>query len=163
VAVIEYARHMADMTDAHSTEFNASTQHPVIALITEWMSESGQTEVRDENSDLGGTMRLGAQPCNLADGSKVRRIYGSDSISERHRHRYEFNNTYLQALEDKGLAFSGRSVDGNLVEVVEIPDHPWFVACQFHPEFTSTPRKGHPLFTDFIKAACTHRDSQGDS
>ncbi len=160
VAVIEYARHMANMQDAHSTEFNASTQHPVIALITEWMSESGETEVRDENSDLGGTMRLGAQPCHLLAGSEVHRIYGSDTISERHRHRYEFNDTYMQALEEKGLVFSGRSVDGNLVEVVEIPDHPWFVACQFHPEFTSTPRKGHPLFTDFIKAACTHRDSQ---
>jgi len=161
VAVIEYARHMAGMEDAHSTEFNRSSRHPVIALITEWKSETGETEVRDENSDLGGTMRLGAQPCHLTEGSHVSRIYGTDTISERHRHRYEFNNTYLQSLEEKGLVFSGRSVDGNLVEVVEIPDHPWFVACQFHPEFTSTPRKGHPLFTDFIKAACKHRDTGG--
>ena len=159
VAVIEYARHMAGLTDAHSTEFNSKTENPVIALITEWQAECGKTETRDENSDLGGTMRLGAQPCNLQSGSNISRIYGSETISERHRHRYEFNNTFLDALQDKGLVFSGRSVDGNLVEVVEIEDHPWFVACQFHPEFTSTPRKGHPLFTDFIKAACTHRDS----
>ncbi len=161
VAVIEYARHMAGMDDAHSTEFSQSTTHPVIALITEWKSETGETEVRDENSDLGGTMRLGAQPCLLEEGSHVKEVYGADKISERHRHRYEFNNTYLQELQDKGLVFSGRSVDGNLVEVVEIADHPWFIACQFHPEFTSTPRKGHPLFTDFIKAACKHRDERG--
>lgn len=159
VAVIEFARHMAGLKDAHSTEFNPKTENPVIALITEWQAECGKTETRDENSDLGGTMRLGAQPCNLQSGSNIKRIYGSDIISERHRHRYEFNNTYLDALESKGLVFSGRSVDGNLVEVVELADHPWFVACQFHPEFTSTPRKGHPLFTDFIKAACTHRDT----
>lgn len=159
VAVIEFARHMAGLTDAHSTEFNSKTENPVIALITEWQAECGKTETRDENSDLGGTMRLGAQPCNLQSGSNISRIYAADTISERHRHRYEFNNTFLDALEAKGLVFSGRSVDGNLVEVVEIADHPWFVACQFHPEFTSTPRKGHPLFTDFIKAACTHRDT----
>ncbi len=159
VAVIEFARHMAGLKDAHSTEFNPKTENPVIALITEWQAECGKTETRDENSDLGGTMRLGAQPCNLQSGSNIRRIYSADVISERHRHRYEFNNTYLDTLESKGLIFSGRSVDGNLVEVVEIADHPWFVACQFHPEFTSTPRKGHPLFTDFIKAACTHRDT----
>jgi len=158
VAVIEYARHMADMADAHSTEFNHGTTHPVIALITEWKSESGETETRDEDSDMGGTMRLGAQLCMLEEGSNIARIYATDKISERHRHRYEFNNTFTQALEDKGLKFSGRSVDGNLVEVIEIPDHPWFVACQFHPEFTSTPRKGHPLFTDYIQAACAHRD-----
>jgi len=161
VAVVEYARHKADMSDAHSTEFNPETEHPVIALITEWKSESGETEVRDENSDLGGTMRLGAQPCSLMKDSNASRIYGAEQISERHRHRYEFNNTYMADLEEKGLVFSGRSVDGNLVEMVEIPEHPWFVACQFHPEFTSTPRKGHPLFTDFIKAACTHRDLIG--
>ena len=160
VAVIEYARHMANMDDAHSTEFNPETEHPVIALITEWQAESGKTEVRDENSDLGGTMRLGAQPCTLKKGSNIERIYGSDQISERHRHRYEFNDTFLSELEDKGLVFSGRSVDGNLVEVVEVADHPWFLACQFHPEFTSTPRKGHPLFTDYIKAACKHRDEK---
>ncbi len=163
VAVIEYARHMAGMADAHSTEFSSKTTHPVIALITEWQTSSGETETRDENSDLGGTMRLGAQTCHLEDGSNIRRIYNASEISERHRHRYEFNNTYLDALSEKGLKFSGRSVDGNLVEVVEIADHPWFVACQFHPEFTSTPRKGHPLFTDFIKAACKHRDNQGEA
>ncbi len=162
VAVIEYARHMADMEDAHSTEFNHSTTHPVIALITEWKSQSGETQTRDAQSDLGGTMRLGAQPCILEKGSKIAAIYGKDQISERHRHRYEFNNTFLQTLEDKGLKFAGRSVDGNLVEVIEVADHPWFVACQFHPEFTSTPRKGHPLFTDYIKAACQHRDERGD-
>ena len=160
VAVIEYARHMAAMADAHSTEFNRKTEHPVIALITEWKSETGETQLRDENSDLGGTMRLGAQPCVLQPGSRIATIYGSEKISERHRHRYEFNNTYLQALEEKGLQFSGRSVDGNLVEVIEIADHPWFIACQFHPEFTSTPRKGHPLFTDFIKAAGSHREQR---
>jgi len=163
VAVIEYARHMAAMEDAHSTEFEPNTTHPVIALITEWQDESGETEVRDENSDLGGTMRLGAQPCKLMPGSKVSQIYAADTISERHRHRYEFNNTFLETLQQKGLVISGRSVDGNLVEVVEIADHPWFVACQFHPEFTSTPRRGHPLFTDFIKAAHTHSDSRGAS
>ncbi len=160
VAVIEYARHVANMTDAHSTEFNSATTHPVIGLITEWKSKSGETETRNEDSDKGGTMRLGAQPCMLEAGSNIARIYGADQISERHRHRYEFNNTFMQDLEKKGLKFSGRSVDGNLVEVIEVPDHPWFVACQFHPEFTSTPRKGHPLFTDYIKAACKHRDQR---
>jgi len=140
-----------------------TTGHPVIALITEWKSESGETEVRDENSDMGGTMRLGAQPCVLAAGSKISHIYGAGKISERHRHRYEFNNNFITELEKSGLSFSGRSVDGNLVEVIEIPDHPWFLACQFHPEFTSTPRKGHPLFTDYIKAACAHRDLEGQS
>jgi len=163
VAVIEYARHKAGMEDAHSTEFNSSTTHPVIALITEWKSETGETEKRDEHSDLGGTMRLGAQPCMLEKNSKIAKIYASDKISERHRHRYEFNNTFMSSLEDKGLKFSGRSVDGNLVEVIEIPGHPWFVACQFHPEFTSTPRKGHPLFTDYIRAACAHRDEREQS
>lgn len=163
VAVIEYARHVADMEDAHSTEFNRTTEHPVIALITEWKSETGETETRNEQSDMGGTMRLGAQPCNLLEGSKIAQIYASDKVSERHRHRYEFNNTYISSLEEKGLVFSGRSVDGNLVEVVEIAEHPWFVACQFHPEFTSTPRKGHPLFTDYIKAACNHRDERGEA
>jgi len=163
VAVIEFARHKADMQDAHSTEFNRATTHPVIGLITEWKSGSGETETRDEHSDLGGTMRLGAQACLLEEGSKIAEIYNSNQISERHRHRYEFNNTYLQELEDKGLKFSGRSVDGNLVEVIEVAEHPWFVACQFHPEFTSTPRKGHPLFTDYIKAACNHRNTRGQS
>ena len=161
VAVIEYARHMAGMADAHSTEFNSATTHPVIGLITEWKSESGETETRDENSDMGGTMRLGAQPCMLEQGSKIAEIYATDKISERHRHRYEFNNTFMLDLEKNGLKFSGRSVDGNLVEVIEVPDHPWFVACQFHPEFTSTPRKGHPLFTSYIKAAMAHKEKAG--
>jgi len=161
VAVIEYARHKAGMADAHSTEFNSATTHPVIGLITEWKSESGETETRDENSDLGGTMRLGAQPCRLEKDSKIAEIYAAEKISERHRHRYEFNNTFMLDLEKNGLKFSGRSVDGNLVEVIEIPDHPWFVACQFHPEFTSTPRKGHPLFSSYIKAAMTHKEEAG--
>jgi len=158
VAVIEFARHVAEMEDAHSTEFNPQTTHPVIGLITEWQDESGETEIRTQDSDMGGTMRLGAQPCVLQENSLISKIYAADKVSERHRHRYEFNNRYLSELEEKGLMFSGRSVDGNLAEVVELADHPWFVACQFHPEFTSTPRKGHPLFTDYIKAACAQRD-----
>jgi len=164
VAVIEYARHMAGLKDAHSTEFNSKTENPVIALITEWQAECGKTETRDENSDLGGTMRLGAQPCNLKSGSNNSRIYGSDVISERHRHRYEFKNPYLQQLTDAGLVIGGKSSDGNLMEMVELPKegqlaHPWFLGCQFHPEFTSTPRKGHPLFTDYIKAALVHQSA----
>ncbi|GAA0791627.1 CTP synthase [Marinobacterium sediminicola] len=153
VAVIEYARHVAGLKDANSTEFNKQSEHPVIGLITEWTDRSGEVEVRGENSDLGGTMRLGAQTCHLTEGSKVAEAYGSTEIRERHRHRYEVNNNYVPLLEEAGLKITGRSVDGELVEVVEAPDHPWFVACQFHPEFTSTPRDGHGLFTGFIKAA----------
>jgi len=153
VAVIEYARHMADMENANSTEFDAHTTHPVIGLIHEWTTATGDVEVRDEQTDLGGTMRLGAQPCHLVPGSRVRGLYQKDVIHERHRHRYEVNHSLIGALESNGLMVSGRSRDGQLVEVVEIPDHPWFVACQFHPEFTSTPRKGHPLFRGFIQAA----------
>lgn len=163
VAVIEFARDMAGMGDAHSTEFEPGTGHPVIGLITEWQTEEGKVEKRDENSDLGGTMRLGAQPCKLEAGSHAREVYGADEISERHRHRYEFNNAYRQQLEDAGLVISGTSADGSLVEMVELKDHPWFIACQFHPEFTSTPRDGHPLFADFIRAACEHRDQRGNS
>ncbi len=153
VAVIEYARHMAGLDGAHSTEFNADARHPVIGLITEWTTADGEVEQRSEDSDLGGTMRLGGQECHLMDGSKSRELYGKETIIERHRHRYEFNNSYLDTLQGAGLAVVGRSADGSLVEMVEIPEHPWFVACQFHPEFTSTPRDGHPLFSGFISAA----------
>jgi CTP synthase len=157
VAVIEYARHMAGMADAHSTEFNRETPYPVIALITEWLNAEGELEVRNENSDLGGSMRLGGQECRLVEDSLTRKLYASDTIIERHRHRYEFNNQYLPVLEKAGLKIAGRSMDGKLVEIVEIRDHPWFVACQFHPEFTSTPRDGHPLFTGFVQAARKHK------
>ena len=153
VAVIEYARHKANMPNANSTEFNKETPYPVIALITEWQKEDGSVEKRSEASDLGGTMRLGGQICLLEEGSKAREVYGKDRILERHRHRYEFNLQYKQQLEQAGLRFSGKSIDGGLMEMIEIPDHPWFIACQFHPEFTSTPRDGHPLFTGYIRAA----------
>lgn len=160
VAVIEYARHLAGLEGAHSTEFNLASPHPVIALITEWTNHEGQVEQRDEGSDMGGTMRLGGQPCKLQKGSIVRELYAQELIVERHRHRYEFNNAYLEKLQAAGLSFTGFSEDGTLVEVVEIADHPWFVACQFHPEFTSTPRDGHPLFTGFVKAAIKHQESE---
>jgi CTP synthase len=153
VAVIEYARNKAGLAGAHSTEFNPATPYPVIAMVTEWTTAEGQVERRTQNSDLGGTMRLGAQPCRLAAGSKARELYGQDVISERHRHRYEVNNRFLDALEQAGLAVSGRSLDGQLVEMIELRDHPWFVACQFHPEFTSNPRDGHPLFSGFVRQA----------
>ncbi len=153
VAVIEYARHVAGLADAHSTEFRPDTPHPVIALITEWTTEDGRVERRSADSDLGGTMRLGAQRCRLRPGSLAHRTYGQDVIEERHRHRYEFNNGYRQALSDAGLVLSGTSMDDELVEVVELEDHPWFLGCQFHPEFTSTPREGHPLFAGFVQAA----------
>jgi len=156
VAVIEYARHVAGLEDAHSSEFDPDTRHPVIALITEWITHDGRVEQRDENSDLGGTMRLGGQPCKLKPGSKVHEIYGKDVIVERHRHRYEFNNNYREPLERAGLQIVGTSLDDSLVEVVELHDHPWFIACQFHPEFTSTPRDGHPLFSGFVQAAREH-------
>jgi len=152
VATIEFARNIAGLEAANSTEFNKSTAHPVIALISEWTTEEGQVEKRDEASNMGGTMRLGAQLCGLKSGSLAREIYGADSIYERHRHRYEFNNTYLEILQDKGLIFSGFSQDG-LVEMIELPDHPWFVGTQFHPEFTSNPRDGHPLFSNFVETA----------
>jgi len=157
VAVIEFARDVAKLDGAHSTEFNPSTAYPVIALITEWMNLDGSVEQRGAEFDLGGTMRLGAQQCKLAKGTIVRKLYGKDVISERHRHRYEFNNSYRQDLEDAGLKVAGTSIDGRLVEMIEIPSHPWFVACQFHPEFTSTPRYGHPLFQGFIEAAVAYR------
>ena len=153
VAVIEFARNVAGLTGAHSTEFNQATEHPVIALIEEWQRADGGQELRSEDSDLGGTMRLGGQQCRLAPGSLAHQLYGKDVIEERHRHRYEFNNQYRDQLVDNGLLLSGLSIDGKLVEVVEISSHPWFFACQFHPEFTSSPRDGHPLFSGFIEAA----------
>ncbi len=156
VAVIEYARNVAGLEGAHSTEFDFKTPHPVIALITEWRDATGQVERRNEDSDKGGTMRLGAQRCLLKEGSLAARTYGGDAISERHRHRYEFNNNYLDKLAAAGLSFSGTSEDGDLMEMIELPGHPWFLGCQFHPEFTSSPRGGHPLFTGFINAALAH-------
>jgi CTP synthase len=153
VAAIEYARNVAGLSDAHSTEFAPNSPHPVIALVTEWQDASGQVERRSHNSDLGGTMRLGVQKCRLVAGSKSRALYNAELISERHRHRYEFNNNYRDVLTAKGMSIAGLSEDGELVEMVELPEHPWFVGCQFHPEFTSTPRDGHPLFEGFIRAA----------
>ncbi|MBN3564151.1 CTP synthase [Aliamphritea spongicola] len=158
VAVIEYARHVAGIEDASSTEFDADANNPLIGLITEWMTEEGVTELRGDADDLGGTMRLGAQVCHLKEGTTSAAAYGATEIKERHRHRYEVNNNYVAQLEEAGLVIAGRSVDGELVEVVEVPDHPWFVACQFHPEFTSTPRDGHGLFRGFIEAALTQAD-----
>lgn len=152
-AVIEFARHQANFSDAHSTEFNPKTSHPVIALVSEWMTSEGTVEKRDAESDLGGTMRLGGQICQLLPGTLAQQLYGKAQIIERHRHRYEVNNHWLKPLEQAGLKVSGRSLDGNLVEMIELPNHPWFIGCQFHPEFTSTPRDGHPLFTGFIEAA----------
>jgi CTP synthase len=157
VAVIEFARDVAGLEGAHSTEFLPKSPHPVIGLITEWMAEDGQLETRNEASDLGGSMRLGGQQCRLQSDSLASQLYQKDVITERHRHRYEFNSQYLEKLEKAGMRFSGKSIDGRLVEVIEIPDHPWFLACQFHPEFTSTPRKGHPLFSGFVVAAVEHK------
>jgi CTP synthase len=159
LAIVEYARHAASLQGAHSTEFNQSAPHPVIALISEWQDEKGTTEQRTEKSEMGGTMRLGAQEVRLSHGSRSHQIYGSDVIQERHRHRYEFNNRYLQKMMNAGLRFSGFSRDG-LVEMIELPTHPFFVASQFHPEFRSTPRDGHPLFTGFVKAARAYRQEQ---
>jgi CTP synthase len=157
VAVIEFARHVAGLEDAHSTEFARDARHPVIALITEWSREDGGLEKRSEDSDLGGSMRLGGQKCRLVPGSLAHSVYNKDVIVERHRHRYEFNNQYRQVLEEKGLIMSGVSMDGRLVEVIEASGHPWFLGCQFHPEFTSTPRDGHPLFSGYIQAARAYR------
>ena len=154
-AVIDYARNVAGLEGANSTEFDKKCEHPVIALISEWTTVTGTTEVRDENSDLGGTMRLGGQECVLDKNSITYECYGEREIVERHRHRYEFNNDYLETFAAAGLKLAGKSADGMLVEVIEVPNHPWFVGCQFHPEFTSTPREGHPLFTGFILAAIT--------
>jgi CTP synthase len=153
LAVIEYARNVAGLAAAHSTEFDAETPHPVIALITEWQDRDGRVERRDARSELGGTMRLGGQECALEADSAVRRIYEQDRIVERHRHRYEVNNHYLPRLKNAGLKVSGTSMKDGLCEMIELPGHPWFIGCQFHPEFTSTPRNGHPLFKSFVQAA----------
>jgi CTP synthase len=162
-AVVDYARNVAGLEGANSSEFDRNANHPVIALISEWTTASGDTEVRDENSDLGGTMRLGGQKCILSKDSTTYACYGKEEIIERHRHRYEFNNDYLERLTDAGLKIVGKSEDGMLVEVIEVPDHPWFVGCQFHPEFTSTPRAGHGLFTGFIKAAIEYNQQHSSS
>ncbi|WP_406017055.1 CTP synthase [Succinivibrio sp.] len=158
VALIEYARNVAGLKNANSTEFDPETKYPVVALITEWKDESGKIEKRTDKSDLGGTMRLGGQLCHLQAGSKVRELYGSDDIVERHRHRYEVNNTLIKKITDAGLKVAGLSTDNKLVEIIENPEHPWFIGVQFHPEFTSNPRKGHPLFSGFIKAAKEYQD-----
>ena len=159
-AVVEFARNVCGLSEANSTEIDPDSPDPVIGLITEWMDEKGQRELRDEHSELGGTMRLGAQRCCLVSDTLARKLYGRDEVLERHRHRYEFNNGYREILSEHGLKLSGFSVDGTLVEMVELPDHPWFLGCQFHPEFTSTPREGHPLFTGFIRAALARRQGQ---
>ncbi len=163
LAVVEYARDVAGMKDAHSTEFDPGSPFPVIGLITEWKDRSGKMEQRSEDSDLGGTMRLGGQLCLLKPGSLAREIYGADEITERHRHRYEVNNTLLSKLEEAGLVVGGRAPVTDLCEMVELPKdvHPWFVGCQFHPEFTSNPRQGHPLFSAYVNAAVAHQDTTG--
>ncbi|KAF0192596.1 MAG: CTP synthase [Gammaproteobacteria bacterium] len=153
VAVIEFARHVAGLAGAHSTEFERNTPNPVIALITEWKTSTGAVEQRSEGANLGGSMRLGGQPCRLKPGTLAHKWYNSDTIVERHRHRYEVNNRFVEKLQSAGMVFSGSSLDGQLMEMIELPSHPWFVACQFHPEFTSRPRDGHPLFTGFVQSA----------
>ena len=151
-AIIDFARNVAGLDGAHSTEINPNSPYPVIAMITEWVDRDGHKTHRSAGDDLGGTMRLGEQACNLESGTLARAIYGEDVVYERHRHRYEVNERYLPLLESYGLKIAGRSTDG-LVEMIELTNHPWFVACQFHPEFTSSPRDGHPLFRGFIEAA----------
>lgn len=164
LAVVEYARHVAGMAGAHSTEFAKETPFPVIGLITEWLDTSGKLEKRDETSDLGGTMRLGGQICELREGTLAREIYDKPTIIERHRHRYEVNSTLLGELEAKGLVVAGRAPGNDLCEMIELPreQHPWFIGCQFHPEFTSSPRLGHPLFTSFIRAAIEYQCSRNN-
>ncbi len=162
IAVVEYARNVAKLANANSTEFDSDTLYPVVAMITEWEDNTGKLETRNANTDLGGTMRLGAQECLLEHNSLARKIYGQDKIRERHRHRYEVNNKFIGELTKKGLIISGHSIGReHLVEMIELPDHPWFVACQFHPEFTSNPKNGHPLFTSFINAAYNYNTSKG--
>jgi len=156
LAVIEFSRHMAHLPDANSTEFDPDTPHPVVGLISEWQDASGKIEKRDESSDLGGTMRLGAQKCPVVPDTKAAQIYGTE-VNERHRHRYEVNNHYVAQLEAAGLVISARTPSENLCEMIEIPDHPWFIGCQFHPEFTSNPRTGHPLFKAYVEAAIAHK------
>lgn len=157
IAIIEFARHVANLNNANSIEFDVNTPYPVVALVTEWVNQQGERELRTEKSDVGGTMRLGGQACDLVPNSLARKLYGKDTITERHRHRYEVNNTLLPLLEGAGLKVSGRSVKDKLVEIIELPQHPWFIGCQFHPEFTSSPRDGHPLFIGFILAANEYR------
>jgi CTP synthase len=159
VAAIEFGRNVLGLTGAHSTEFDRGSAHPVIAMITEWQDAMRGSQQRTENSDAGGTMRLGAQDVELGEGTLARALYGAEVIRERHRHRFEFNNNYLEQYRKAGLKFSGFSRDG-LVEIIEIPGHPWFIATQFHPEFTSNPRDGHPLFAGFVKAARAARAAQ---
>ena len=162
IALIEYARDKANMPGANSTEFDLETEFPVVALIDEWVNHDGKIEKRDANSNMGGTMRLGAQACELVAGSLAANIYGASSIMERHRHRYEVNNYYLPRLQEAGLKISGKSTGAEqLVETVELPQHRWFFACQFHPEFTSTPRDGHPLFKSYIEAAISYAQEHG--
>ena len=156
-AIIEFARDVAGLKGANSTEVDQNTPHPIIGLITEWVNEAGLTETRSLDSDLGGTMRMGEQECVLTEGSIARAVYGEARIKERHRHRFEVNPSYVSELEQAGLRIAGVSKDQSLVEVIEVVDHPWFVACQFHPEFTSTPRGGHPLFLNFVKAALAEK------
>ncbi|MEM6707549.1 MAG: CTP synthase [Pseudomonadota bacterium] len=156
-AVIELARNSAQLSGAHSTEVDPASPHPVIALISEWTETDGSVKTRNGKEDLGGTMRLGEQPCALEQGSLAAELYGGTLIAERHRHRYEVNERYVQRLEDAGMRVAGRSEDGSLVEMIELDAHPWFLACQFHPEFTSSPRAGHPVFSGFIEAACVHQ------
>ena len=160
MAVIEYARNVLGLEGAHSTELDGTTPHPVVGLIIEWKDRTGKVEARDKESDLGGTMRLGAQECRLTEGSRSRELYGKDVIYERHRHRYEVNNNYVDQLVKAGLVVAGKSMDGQLVEMIEVADHPWFVGCQFHPEFTSTPRDGHPLFKGYIEAALKYTEER---
>jgi CTP synthase len=160
-AVIDYSRNVIGLEDAHSTEINPDTPHPVIALVSEWIDSEGNVERRDAGADLGGTMRLGEQACLLDVDTLARRLYGRDVVYERHRHRYEVNSTYVSRFQSAGLCIAGRSKDG-LVEMIEIPGHPWFVACQFHPEFTSSPRDGHPLFRGFIESAHVHHRAAAD-
>lgn len=159
-AVIEFARNVVGLTGANSTEFNKETLYPVLGLISEWMDADGSKQTRDENTDLGGTMRLGGQYCHLAEGTLARKVYGKPQIVERHRHRYEVNNKYVDSLVKHGLIISGRSADNSLVEMIELADHPWFLACQFHPEFTSNPRDSHPLFKEFVLAARIHHQEK---
>jgi CTP synthase len=161
LAVIEFARNVAGLKDANSTEFNPDSPHPLIGLITEWKDASGKVEVRSEDSDLGGTMRLGAQKCPIEPGTLAAQIYGAE-VNERHRHRYEVNNHYVEQLKKAGLVISARTPTEELCEMIELPQkvHPWFVACQFHPEFTSNPRSGHPLFKAYVQAALTAKGSK---
>jgi CTP synthase len=153
IAAIEFARNRCGLEGANSTEFDPDTPHPVIALITEWQSHDGRVERRDAQSNLGGTMRLGAQPCTVKKGTLAYRIYGKETVAERHRHRYEVNNHYVPRLEQAGLVVSAKTKAEDLTEMAELAGHPWFFGCQYHPEFTSTPREGHPLFISFVKAA----------